>query len=74
MGLLLAARVTPAIRKERTQVKQWVNEVQAATQDSVKVVFIDQRCQDDQRGQEATGIGLIATKWPEATNGFVIRS
>lgn len=42
LGLLLALHVTPADEQERAQVGKMAEEVQAATNESVKVCFADQ--------------------------------
>jgi transposase len=73
LGLLLAAHVTPANEQERAQVKQLAEEVQAVTQNSVEVAFVDEgytgeQAQDDAK---ASGIDLIVIKLPEAKKGFV---
>lgn len=74
LGLLLAAQVTPANEQERAQVKQLADEVQAATQNSVEVAFVDQGYTGDEpeRDAKAAGIELIVIKLPEAKKGFVL--
>ena len=74
LGLLLALHVTPANEQERAQVKQLAEEVQGATQNSVKVAFVDQGYTGDQPDLDAkaSGMELIVVKLSEAKKGFVL--
>jgi len=74
LGLLLAAHVTPANQQERAQVKKLAEEVQAATDHSVEVAFVDQGYigEDPKNDAKAAGIELIVVKLPEAKKGFVL--
>jgi transposase len=74
LGLLLAAHVTPANEQERAQVKKLAEEVQAVTQNSVEVAFVDEGYTGEQAAQDAktAGIDLIVIKLPEAKKGFVL--
>lgn len=74
LGLLLAVQVTPANEQERAQVQKLAEEVQAVTQNSVEVAFVDQGYTGDapeQRARQA-GIDLIVVKLPQAKKGFVL--
>lgn len=74
LGLLLAAHVTPANEQARAQVKELTQAVQAVTQNSVEVAFVDQGYTGDTPEQDAkeAGIELIVVKLPEAKKGFVL--
>lgn len=74
LGLLLAAHVTPANEQERAQVKELSEAVQEATQQSVKVAFVDQGYTGDHPKNDAkeAGIELIVVKLSEAKKGFVL--
>jgi transposase len=74
LGLLLAAHVTPANEQERAQVKQLAEDVQAVTQNSVEVAFVDEGYTGEQpkADAKASGIDLIVIKLPEAKKGFVL--
>jgi transposase len=74
LGLLLAAHVTPANEQERAQVKQLAEDVQAVTQNSVEVAFVDEGYTGEQPESDAkaSGINLIVIKLPEAKKGFVL--
>ena len=73
-GLLLAAHVTPANEQERAQVKELSEAVQEATQQSVKVAFVDQGYTGDNPKNDAkeAGIELIVVKLSKAKKGFVL--
>ena len=74
--LLLALHLTPADEQERAQVGKLAEEVQAVTNESVKVCFADQGYPGDfpaQAAQEA-GIELIVVKLPEAKRWVIERS
>jgi transposase len=74
LGLLLAAHITPANEQERAQVKKLAQDIQAATQNSVEVAFVDQGYTGDEPEKEAhqAGIDLLVVKLPEAKKGFVL--
>jgi transposase len=74
LGLLLAAHVTPANEQERAQVKELAEAVQAVTQNSVEVAFVDQGYtgDDPKHDAQAAGIEWIGVKLPEAKKGFVL--
>lgn len=74
LGYLLALEVTPANEQERAQVQQLAEEVQEATQNSVKVAFVDQGYTGEKAEQAAAsaGIDLIVVKLDEAKRGFVL--
>lgn len=74
LGYLLALEVTPANEQERAQVQQLADEVQEATQSSVKVAFVDQGYTGEKAEQAAAsaGIDLIVVKLDEAKRGFVL--
>jgi transposase len=74
LGLLQAAHVTPANEQERAQVKPLAEEVQAVTQNSVEVAFVDEGYTGEQAQADAktSGINLIVVKLPEAKKGFVL--
>ena len=74
LGLLLAAHVTPANEQERAQVKELAAAVQAVTQNSVEVAYVDQGYTGDEPSQDAkqVGIQLIVVRLPEAKKGFVL--
>jgi len=71
VGLLLAAHVTPANEQERAQVKELAEAIQAVTQQSVGIAYVDQGYTGDEPGNAAkeTGIDLIVVKLPEAKKG-----
>ena len=74
LGLLLAARVTPANQQERAQVTELAQAVQDVTKNSVEVAFVDQGYTGEAPKNEAqaAGIELIVVKLPEAKRGFVL--
>lgn len=74
LGNLLTLHVTPANEQERAQVQRLAEEVQAITDHSVEVAFVDQGYTGDQSEQDAkeVGIRLIVVKLPEAKKGFVL--
>lgn len=74
LGNLLALHVTPANEQDRAQVSELAKLVQAVTQQSVEVAFVDQGYTGDQPEQAAAeqGIQLIVVKLPDAKRGFVL--
>lgn len=74
LGLLLAAHVTPANEQERAQVQELAEAVQAVTQNSVEIAYVDQGYSGDEPKQDAqaAGIELVVVKLPEAKKGFVL--
>jgi transposase len=74
LGNLLALHVTPANEQDRSQVSVMAEQVQAITQQSVEVVFVDQGYTGDEpeRAAAQQGIQLIVVKLPEAKQGFVL--
>lgn len=74
LGQLLAVLVTPANEQERAQVAELAEQVQAATGDAVKVVFVDQGYTGEQAAEDAAehGIRLEVVKLPTAKRGFIL--
>ena len=74
LGHLLALHITPANEKDRAQVEQLAEQVQAATGQSVEVAFVDQGYTGEQPAQDAQahGLQLEVVKLPEAKKGFVL--
>jgi transposase len=74
LGNLLALHVTPASEQDRAQVSAIAQQVQAVTQQSVEVAFVDQGYTGKQPEQAAAeqGIRLIVVKLLEAKKGFVL--
>jgi transposase len=74
MGQLLAALVTPANEQDRAQVAALAEKIQAATDDSVEVAFVDQGYTGDDPAADAQahGIRLEVVKLPTAKHGFVL--
>ena len=74
LGHLLALHVTPANEQDRTQVAQLTEEVQAVTENSVEIAFVDQGYTGDRAAQAAAqnGIDLVVVKLPEAKKGFIL--
>ncbi len=74
LGQLLAVLVTPANEQERAQVAELAEQVQAATGDAVKVVFVDQGYTGEQAAEDAAehGIRLEVVKLPTARRGFIL--
>ena len=66
--------VTPANADDRDEVGRLTRAVQAATNDSVEVAFVDQGYTGPNAASaaEANGIELIVVKLPEAKKGFVL--
>lgn len=74
LGHLLALYVTPANEQDRAQVEELARQVQAVTQQSVEVAFVDQGYTGDEPAQaaESQGMALQVIKLPEAKKGFVL--
>ncbi len=73
-GHVVALHVTPASTDDRTEVGRLAAEVQAETQDSVEVGFVDQGYNGPKPAAAASahGIDLEVVKAPEAKRGFVL--
>lgn len=74
LGHLLAVAITAANEQERAQVDQLCQQVQAATEQKVKVAFVDQGYtgQDAAQQAQAHAIDLVVVKLAEAKKGFVL--
>ena len=74
LGHLLALHVTPASADDRAEVGRLAQAVQAATGDSVELVYVDQGYTGDKPAKAAQdqGIRLEVVKLPEAKRGFVL--
>ncbi len=74
LGHLLAAHVTPATADDRAEVGRLAAAVQAATDESVEVAFVDQGYTGEraEAAAAAHGIELSVVKLPEAKRGFVL--
>jgi transposase len=74
LGHLLALLVTPASAQDREQVAQLAQQVQAITDQSVEVAFVDQGYTGDQPLEAAAeqGIRLEVIKLPQAKKGVVL--
>src|SRR5271155_12764 len=74
LGHLLALKVTPANEQERAQVADLVEEVQKATNEKVKIAFVDQGYTGEEPAEQAAaqGIRLVVVKLDEAKRGFVL--
>ena len=74
LGHLLALHVTAADEQDRAQVAQLAQEVQAATGQSVELVFVDQGYTGEETAQAAAeyGLRLEVVKLPDAKRGFVL--
>jgi transposase len=74
LGQLLALHVTPASEQDRDQVAQLAEQVQAVTENSVEVAFVDQGYTGNEPEQAAAehAMRLIVVKLPEAKKGFVL--
>lgn len=73
-GHLLALKVTPAHEQERAQVAGLAEEVQAVTEGSVEVAYVDQGYTGEEPAAQAAsrGIRLVVVKLQEAKHGFVL--
>jgi transposase len=74
LGHLLALYVTPADEQDRAQVQELAHQVQEATEQSVKVAFVDQGYTGEEPAEaaQAEGMRLEVIKLPEAKKGFVL--
>ncbi|HUD46787.1 MAG TPA: IS5 family transposase [Candidatus Baltobacteraceae bacterium] len=74
LGHLLAVGVTPANEEDRAQVGQLAQAVQAATEESVQVDFVDQGYigEDPAEAAAQEGIRLEVNKHHQAKRGFVL--
>jgi transposase len=74
LGHLLALYVTPADEQDRAQVQELAQQVQEATEQSVKVAFVDQGYTGEEAAEaaQAEGMRLEVIKLPEAKKGFVL--
>lgn len=74
LGNLLALHVTPASIDERVEVDRLTKAVQAVTDNSVEVAFVDQGYTGEKAAAaaEANGVELVVVKLPEAKKGFVL--
>ena len=74
LGHLLALSVTPANEQDRAQVEELARQVQAVTEQSVEIAFVDQGYTGDQPAQAAQdqGMQLEVIKLAEAKKGFVL--
>jgi transposase len=74
LGHLLALRVTPASARERAQVGDLADAVQAATGSTVELAYVDQGYTGEDPAEAAAerGIELAVVRLPEATKGFVL--
>ena len=74
LGHLLALYVTPANEQDRAQVKELAQQVQAVTEQSVEVAFVDQGYtgEDPAQAAQAEGLRLEVVKLPEAKKGFIL--
>lgn len=71
LGHLLALYVTPANEQDRAQVEELACQVQAVTDQSVEVAFVDQGYTGDEPAEaaQAEGMRLEVIKLPEAKKG-----
>ena len=74
LGHLLALSVTPANEQDRAQVEELARQVQAVTEQSVEIAFVDQGYTGNQPAQAAQdqGMQLEVIKLAEAKKGFVL--
>lgn len=74
LGHLLALKVTPANEQDRAQVAELAFAVQTATEENVRVAFVDQGYTGEEPAQaaEQAGIELRVVKHHEAKHGFVL--
>jgi len=74
LGHLLALHVTPADADDRAEVGRIAKAIQAATDSSVEIAFVDQGYTGDNPRAAAAqhGIQLSVVKLPEAKRGFVL--
>jgi transposase len=74
LGHMLALRVTPANEQDRAQVGELAQAVQAATEKSVTLAFVDQGYTGSEPAEAAAqaGMQLEVVKHHEAKRGFVL--
>jgi len=74
LGYLLALYITPANEQDRAQVQELAQQVQAVTDQSVEVAFVDQGYTGEEPAQaaQAEGLRLEVIKLPEAKKGFIL--
>jgi transposase len=74
LGHLLALHVTPADADDRAEVGRMAAAIQAATDESVEIAFVDQGYTGEKpaAAARARGIELAVVKLPEAKRGFVL--
>lgn len=74
LGHLLALHVTPASAEDRGEVERLARTVQAVTNDSVELAWVDQGYTGERAATAAAkhGIALEVVKLPEAKRGFVL--
>jgi transposase len=74
LGHFLALHVTPADADDRAEVGRMAKALQAATDQSVEIAFVDQGYSGEKPAQAAAehGIELAIVKLPEAKRGFVL--
>lgn len=74
LGHFLAVHVTPANADDRAEVGQMAKAIQAATDQSVEVAFLDQGYTGDRpaRAAQEHGIELEVIKLDEAKRGFIL--
>jgi transposase len=74
LGHLLALHVTPANADDRAEVGRMAAAIQAATDESVEIAFVDQGYTGEKpaAAARAHGIELSVVKLPEAKRGFVL--
>jgi len=74
LGHLLALHVTPASADDRAEIARIAQHIQAATNESVEIAFVDQGYTGDRAAEAAAahGITLEVVKLPEAKRGFIL--
>jgi transposase len=74
LGHFLALHVTPANADDRAEVGRMAKAIQAATDQSVEIAFVDQGYTGEKPAEAASkhGIQLEVVKLPEAKRGFVL--
>jgi len=74
LGHVLALHVTPASVGDRDAVGQMARDIQAATDESVEIAFVDQGYTGERAAAAAGvhGIELSVVKLPQAKRGFVL--
>jgi transposase len=74
LGHLLALHVTAADADDRAEVGRMAKAIQAATDETVELVFVDQGYQGEKPAAAAAehGIKLEVVKLPEAKRGFIL--